>query len=257
MVFHPDRLECTVTSTLSAPATALDVSCTRLRALNAEYPRMYAVATMADEGKRRWWSLADDLEGDRVRRMWARSLEDVPDPDVAAMQVATALIHAVVGRVTALVVLEGRAWDPGLENLWIHMDSDEGIDWAGVADDTMRVLPDDPYAGAPRTVTVPCERALLLWTVHRSLTSLHAVFDAIARLTPIDASRFWGLVGEAVLGAATYVPILAGGGEAAAQRRGQGILDAFVAAGVPVRSKSRITRPHCGRLGQARKRLLN
>lgn len=181
-----------MTSTLSAPATALDVSCSRLRALNAEYPRMYAVATMADEGKRRWWSLADDLDGDRVRRMWARSLEDVPDPDVAAMQVATALIHAVVGRVTALVVLEGRAWDPGLENLWIHMDSDEGIDWAGVADDTLRVLPDDPHAGAPRTVTVPCERALLLWTVHRSLTSLHAVFDAIARLTPIDASRFWG-----------------------------------------------------------------
>ncbi|MFI2215324.1 hypothetical protein ACH47B_00415 [Rhodococcus sp. NPDC019627] len=237
-------MECTVTSTLSAPATALDASCARLRSLNPDYPRMYAVASMADEGKRRWWSLADDLDGDRVPRMWARSLEDVPYPDVAAMQVATSLIHAVVGRVTALVVLEGRAWDPGLENLWIHMDSDGGIDWAGLADDTMRVLPDDPWAGTRGTVTVPCERALLVWTVHRCLTSLHAIFDAIARCTPIDASRFWGLVGEAVLGTSTYVPILAGEGESAAQRRGQGILDAFVAAGAPVRWKTRLTRIH-------------
>lgn len=246
-----------MTSTLSAETTVLGVSCARLRSLNPDYPRMYAVARMADEGKRRWWSLAEDGAEDRVPRMWARSLHDVPVPGIAAMQVATSLIHAVVGRVTALVVLEGRAWDPGLENLWIHMDSDGGIDWVGLADDTMRVLPDDPYAGAPRTVTVPSERALFMWTAYRCSTSLNAVFDAIAACTPIDGAQFWGLVGQSVLGASTYVPILAGHGEAVAQRRGQGILDAFVAAGIPVRSRSRMPRSSTARFSPLSSSLRN
>lgn len=236
-----------MTSTMTTRETALDASCSRLRSLNPDYPRMFAVATMADEGKRRWWSLAKDLRGDRVSRMFARSLEDVPIADVAVTQVATSLIHAVVGRVVALVVLEGRAWDPGVENLWIHMDSDENIDWAGVVDETLRVLPDDPFTGHPRTVTVPCEQALLLWTVHRCLTSLRAVFDAVAACGPLDEDRFWALVGESVLGTATFLPILAGEGEAVAQRRGQGLLDAFVATGVPVRSRGRTPHPHCTR----------
>lgn len=237
-----------MTSTLSAldldlMMSPLDRSCDRLRSLHPDYPRMYAVATMADEGKRRWWPLGTVLDSDRVPLMWARSMEDVKVPEAAAVQVASSLIHAIVGRVASLIVLEGRAWDPGIENLWIHMDSDGGIDWAGVVDDTMRVLPDDPAAGMSGTVIVPCERALLVWAAHRSLTSLSAVFDAIAQITPMDPLRFWGLVGSSVLGAATQAPILAGRGETVAQRRGQGMLDAFVAAGVPVRSRAKGARP--------------
>ena len=44
-----------------------------------------------------------------------------------------------------LLVLEGRAWDTGLENLWVHVDSEGAIDWVGVVDPTLRALPDDPY----------------------------------------------------------------------------------------------------------------
>ncbi|NLU84761.1 hypothetical protein [Rhodococcus sp. HNM0569] len=219
--------------------TALGQCCDRLRTLNPDYPRMYAVAAMADEGRRRWWALEGAPTGDRVHRMWKRALEDLGHPEAAAMQVATSLIHAVVGRVAALFVLEARAWDPGVENLHIHMDNDEGIDWAGVADETLRVLPGDPLAATSGTVTLPCERALALWTAHRCTGSLTTVFDAVARCTPIDAQRFWSAVGDAVLGASGCVPLMAGGGDLAAHRRGQLLLDGFVAAGLPVRERHR------------------
>lgn len=212
-------------------------SCSTLRSLNPDYPRMYAVAAMADEGKRRWWQLSVGLDDGRVEQMYRRSLEDLEVPHAAAVQVATALIHAVVGRVAALLVLEARAWDPGIENLWIHMDSDGGIDWAGVASPILRVLPEDPAAGEPGTVTLPCEQALLVWTAHRCLTSLGSVYRAISERAPLEARVFWALVGDAILGASTYVPILAGTGPSAGTRRGQLLLDAMVAAGAPVRSR--------------------
>lgn len=212
-------------------------SCTRLRSLNPDYPRMYAVASMATEAKRRWWQLACGLEDGRVDHMLARSLEDLGAPESAAIQVATALVHSVVGRVAALLVLEGRAWDPGIDNLWIHMDSDGGIDWAGVTSPTLRVLPGDPLESAPGTVVLPCEEALVLWTAHRCITSLEEILTAIAKRVPLDARTFWSLVGDSVLGASTYVPVLAGTYASDSARRGQALLDAFVSAGAPVRSR--------------------
>ncbi|OZD10309.1 hypothetical protein CH275_01115 [Rhodococcus sp. 06-235-1A] len=224
-------------SNRSGGAALLTDSCETLRSLNPDYPRMYAVAAMANEGKRRWWQLAVGLDDGRVEQMYRRSLEDLDVPEAAAVQVATALIHAVVGRVSALLVLEGRAWDPGIDNLWIHMDSDGGIDWAGVASPVLRVLPDDPAVGAPGTVVLPCEQALLVWTAHRCTTSLDAVFRAISDRAPLDVRVFWALVGDAILGASTYVPILAGSSASAGARRGQMLLDAMVDAGAPVRSR--------------------
>ncbi|WP_072801742.1 hypothetical protein [Rhodococcoides yunnanense] len=212
-------------------------SCIRLRALNADYPRMYAVATMANEAKRRWWQLAAGLDDGRTDQMLARCVEDLRTTEAAASQVATALVHAVVGRVAALLVLDGRAWDPGIDNMWIHMDSDGGIDWAGVASPVLRILPGDSLEGAPGTVTLPCEEALFVWTAHRCITSLEAVLRAIGDRAPLDTRTFWSLVGDAVLGASTYVPILAGTHASTGARRGQLLLDAFVAAGAPVRSR--------------------
>lgn len=216
---------------------AFACTCARLRALNRDYPRVYAVAAMAGEGKRRWWKLSTGLESDRVDHLLARSLQDLGNREAAAMQVATSLIHAVVGRVAASIVADGSAWDPGLENLWIHMDSDSGIDWAGITDETLRVAPGSSQYGRDGVVEMPCEAALSIWVAHRCLTSLRAVHGAVSRRAPIDSVRFWGLVGESILGATAYVPILAGGGETAAWRRGQGLLDAFVDAGVPVRTR--------------------
>ncbi|WP_430332598.1 hypothetical protein [Rhodococcus sp. ACT016] len=222
-------------------------SCTRLRGISPDYPRVYAVAAMSQQGKRRWWpiaactrsdELADDLPKDRVGQMYAHMLADLHSPRAAADQVAAALVHAVVGRVAALVVLDGRAWDPGVDNLWVHMDSDCGIDWAGVVDQTLRVLPDDPLAGTRDVVTLPCERALLVWTVHRCLTSLATIRRRLEATAPVDAARFATLVADAVLGAATHVPIRTGTSRAVASRRGQGLLDAFEAAGVAVRARA-------------------
>ncbi|KAA0020048.1 hypothetical protein [Antrihabitans cavernicola] len=207
----------------------------RLRRLYPECPRVYAVAAMADQGKRRWWRLQPGLDGGRIEKMYARASEEMLSNDAAAVAVATSLIHAIVGRVVASVVLDGRAWDPGIENLWIHMDSDGGIDWAGVDDTTIRVLPDDVFAGDPGTVTLPCEEALFVWLAHRCITSLDAVLERLDECVDFDRQRFWSIVGEAIVGAATYVPILANSAESRAARRGQGILDAMTAVGVPVR----------------------
>lgn len=228
----------------SSETTALDASCCRLREISPDYPRVYAVATMAHQGKRRWWPIAacavdsDELPADRVERMYARLLEDLHSPHAAVMQVAAALVHAIVGRVAALVVTEGRAWDPGVDNLWIHMDSDNGIDWTGVVDPTLRVLPEDGLAYTRDVVTLPCERALHVWTAHRCVTSLAAVRRTLDLCAPVDSARFAMLVADAVLSAVTRIPLATGMSDAVAARRGQGLLDAFEAAGVPVRART-------------------
>lgn len=229
-----------VTTHYPAPAptaVALVESCTHLRTLHPDYPRVYAVAQMSEQPKRRWWAVAQGIRGDRLDRMLARALEDIPDREAAAISVASALIHAVVGRVAALLVLEGRAWDTGLDNLSIHMDSDGCIDWAGVWDPVLRVLPGDCREGSPSAVTLPCERALAMWTACRSRTSLTAIFDALDRRVPLDRGMLWAMVGESVLGAATMVPLRSGLSRSVADRRGQLLLDAFEAMGLPVRAR--------------------
>ncbi|MFC9894952.1 hypothetical protein ACFVMC_14795 [Nocardia sp. NPDC127579] len=212
-----------------------DRACTRLRALQPEHPRVYAVADMGVQGKRRWWKLSDGLGEGRIELMYRRHAAEMVNPEIAAEVVATALIHAVVGRVAALLVAEGRAWDPGLENLWIHHDNDGGIDWAGLTDITIRVLDGDPVAGAPGVVTFPCEQAMFVWLAHRCASSLTSIQRTLARCTGLGARRFWALVGESIVGASTYVPELARTSPEAAARRGQGLLLALEERGLPVR----------------------
>ena len=126
----------------------LHESSRRLRELYPECPRVYGVAVMADLTRRRWWPLTEALTTDRLRddvrdRRAARWTAAV----AAAQQLAATLAHVVIGRVIPLLVLEGRAWDTGLENLWVHVDSEGAIDWVGVVDPTLRALPDDPFFG--------------------------------------------------------------------------------------------------------------
>jgi len=109
---------------------------------------VYGVAVMADVGRRRWWPLASALTTDRLRRMFVTAAGEMDGraatSQLAATQLAATLAYTVACRVVAVVILEGRAWDPGLENLWVHCDSEGAIDWVGVVDPTLRVLPNDP-----------------------------------------------------------------------------------------------------------------
>lgn len=237
-------------------------SCERLRALDPDYPRMYSVAPMADQGKRRWWPLAQALrrerpgterEGtNRVARMFERARADLGTDHIASAQVATALVHASIGRVATLFVLDGRAWDPCADNLWIHMDNDEGVDWAGIVDETLRVVPTDPHAGAPGTVVLPSEAALAMWTAHRAMSSLRVIHLAVGRAHPMRAERYWPLVGQAVLGAASAGPTLGGVDELVAHRRGQLLLDALTQLGAPVRFRRLGCPTALGMRGRAR-----
>jgi hypothetical protein len=235
----------------------LHESSRRLRELYPECPRMYGVAVMSDLSRRRWWPLADAITTERLHTMFGIAAAEMDSEVAAAHQLAATLAHVVIGRVIPLVVLEGRGWDTGLENLWVHVDSEGAIDWVAVVDPTLRVLPDDPFfddrgeAGAAHdardgVVRLPSEAALTTWVAHRSHRALEPVFAKLFDICngAISQSSMWHTVGAAVVGAATHVPLLARSSELTSMRRGQAVLDALVGFGLPVRGA---TRPRDGK----------
>ncbi|WP_102143801.1 iron reductase [Mycobacterium hubeiense] len=229
----------------------LHESSRRLRELYPECPRVYGVAVMGDLSRRRWWPLAEAVTTDRLRRMFDVAADEMDSRTAAAQQLAATLAHVVVGRVVPLVVLEGRAWDTGLENLWVHVDSEGAIDWVGVVDPTLRALPDDPFfadrpdrlgsATRDGIVALPSEAALTTWIAHRSHRALDPLFRRLLEVSggAMAISSMWNIVGAAVVSAATQVPLLAGSSELTSMRRGQAVLDALVGFGLPVRGTSR------------------
>jgi len=228
----------------------LHESSRRLRDLYPQSPRVYGVAVLADVSPRKWWPLQSAVTTDRLQLMFSRVSADM-DQRGAARELASTLIHTVVGRVVALVVLEGRAWDTGLENLWVHIDFDGSIDWAGVVDPTVRALPDDPcFARADGEsvrdglVRVPSEAALITWVAHRCHRTLESLFAKLHMVSAgvVSIATMWHIVGSVVVTAATQVPQLAGSDELTAMRRGQAMLDALARFGLPVRGRS-VSRP--------------
>lgn len=222
----------------------LHESSRRLRALDPQCPRVYGVAVLGDVSIRRWWPLESAVRTDRLQTMFDAAVVDM-DRRSAARQLAAMLVHTVIGRVVALVVLEARAWDTGLENLWVHVDSDGGIDWAGVVNPTVRVLPDDPYLTesdrlGEGSVQLPSEAALTTWVAHRCHRTLTSLFAALHVVSggAMSTAAMWQIVGSTVVATATQVPQLAGADELAAMRRGQAVLDALAGFGLPVRGQS-------------------
>jgi hypothetical protein len=228
----------------------LHESSSRLRALYPECPRVYGVAVMGDLSRRRWWPLAEAVTADRLQAMYDIAAAETDSRAAVAQQLAATLAHVVVGRVVPLLVLEGRAWDTGLENLWVHVDSEGAIDWVGVADPQLRALPDDPDLGGAGIVALPGEAALTTWVAHRCHRALEPLFarlyDVCGGAMPL--ASMWHLVGGAAVSAATQVPLLAGSSELTSMRRAQAVLDALVGFGLPVRGNGRST---------SRKALLN
>lgn len=230
----------------------LHESARRLRALYPDCPRVYGVAVMGDVSRRRWWPLAEALTRRRLQEMYEATAAEIGNPTAAAQQLAASLAHAVIGRVVALVVLEGRAWDAGLENLWVHVDSEGAIDWLGVVDPTVRILPGDDDAGRAGAVELPSEAALATWIAHRCHRSLAPLFAELHRVSAgaVSVAAMWHTVGTAVVVAATQVPMLSGCSESVGMRRGQAVLDALVGFGLPVRGRS-ISRVPLAKLGKA------
>jgi hypothetical protein len=225
----------------------LHESSRRLRELYPECPRVYGVAVMGDLSRRRWWPLAEAASTDRLRAMFDIAAEETDSRAAVVQQLAATLAHVVVGRVVPLLVLEGRAWDTGLENLWVHVDSEGAIDWVGVVDPKLRALPDDPALhdrmSAAGIVALPSEAALTTWVAHRSHRALEPLFAQLYSVSggATSVSSMWHIVGGAVVGAATQVPMLAGSSEVISMRRAQAVLDALVGFGLPVRGGTRVT----------------
>lgn len=231
-------------------ALPIHESSRRLREMYRECPRVYGVAVMGDLSRRRWWPLAEVLTTDRLDRMFDAGVAETDSRGAVTQQLAATFAHVVVGRVIPLLALEGRAWDTGLENLWVHVDSEGAIDWVGVVDPTLRALPDDPHFTTPRTaggagrggiVALPSEAALTTWVAHRSHRALGPLFNRLAAVSggAMPVSAMWHIVGGAVVNAATQVPLLAGSSEIVSMRRGQAVLDSFVSFGLPVRGVAR------------------
>jgi hypothetical protein len=178
--------------------------------------------------------------------MFDIAAEETDSRAAIAQQLSATLAHVVVGRVVPLLVLEGRAWDTGLENLWVHVDSEGAIDWVGVADPQLRALPDDPVldgrATADGIVALPSEAALTTWVAHRCHRALEPLFARLWEVCggAMTIASMWHLVGGAVVGAATQVPLLAGSSELTSMRRAQAVLDALVGFGLPVRGITRM-----------------
>jgi hypothetical protein len=220
----------------------LHESSRRLRALYPECPRVYGVAVMGDLSRRRWWPLAEALTTDRLQSMFDLAAEETGSRAAVAQQLAATLAHVVVGRVIPLLALESRAWDTGLENLWVHVDSEGAIDWVAVVDPTLRALPDDPCAAGDGIVALPNEAALTTWVAHRSHRALAPLFAKLANVSggAMSVASMWHLVGAAVVSAATQVPLLAHSSEVTSMCRAQAVLDALVGFGLPVRGIKRL-----------------
>ena len=82
------------------------------------------------------------------------------------------------------------------------------------------------------------------WVAHRSHRALQPLFEQLCEVSAgaLSVSAMWHIVGSAVVGAATQVPLLAGSSELTSMRRAQAVLDALVGFGAPVRGESRIGR---------------
>ena len=88
------------------------------------------------------------------------------------------------------------------------------------------------------------EAALTTWVAHRSHRALQPLFEKLCDVSAgaMSVSAMWHIVGGAVVGAATQVPLLAGSSELTSMRRAQAVLDALVGFGAPVRGRSRTGR---------------
>ncbi|AVZ39367.1 MULTISPECIES: hypothetical protein [unclassified Dietzia] len=222
--------------------TVFDDTVEVLAGFRPGYPKFYSIADLGTQSRRRWVPLDRAVDSGRVETMFRDYFAESGDIRFSTYLVADAFAHGVIGRAVASFVTIGRVWDTGAENLAVRTDIEGGLDWAGVRDTTLRVLGDDPKAGCPGTVVLPCEQALAQWLACRSRMTLGPVFDGLARVSNCSVETLWSVVGECVLGAATIVPTFADSSAETGYRRGQFVLQALHDSGLAVRKRSALPR---------------
>jgi hypothetical protein len=213
--------------------SALAATVERLRGLRPEYPDAYAVhiGVPAEPG---WRSLADAVP--HVAEWCAQARErDNPGrlASVAATAVGGALVHGVLGTVTAALVLERRAWDVRAEHLAAHPATER----VAVRDASLLVLPDDPAAGHPDAEVLPDLPALLDRVAAAAVATLRPLLDAVRAATRYGLVPLWNSAADAVRGAATYVPLYAGAERDPARALGAALVDALAVHGARIRDR--------------------
>jgi hypothetical protein len=213
--------------------SALAATVDRLRRLLPEYPDAYAprIGVPDEPG---WTPLAEAAP--HVAGWCARARErDNPAglDSVAASTVGGALTHAVLGRVTAALVLDRRAWDVRAAHLAVHPDDGR----LAVCDATLLVLPDDPAAGRPDVQVLPDLPAMLQRVAADAVATLRPLLDAVRAATRYGLVPLWNSAADAVRGTAHYVPLYARVDRDGAREIGSALVEALAAEGALLRGR--------------------
>lgn len=203
----------------------------RLRALLPDYPDTYPVDPAATGPG---W---EPLDGVPVAR-WCTEARDRGGghASVAAMAVGGALAHAVLGRVTAALVLDRRAWDLTAGNLLVHRAAAGHLDRVALRVPLVRVLAGDPAAGAPdaRVFRAP---DLLDALATEAVGTLDPLFAAVRGATRFGVVPLWNAAADTVRTTAAHVALYAALPPGPAHATATGLLDRLAARGARIRSR--------------------
>jgi hypothetical protein len=211
----------------------------RLRALRPDHPYAYGVRTEVPAGPG-WFPLGGLTAGGPIAE-WCTRARHRDNPgglaSVAATAVGGALTRAVLGPVSAALLLERRAWDVRACDLAVHRTPDGDLDEIALRSPVALVLPDDPAAGEPGTTVVADAEALLDRVALSAVAALTPVFEAVRDATRYGLVPLWNGAADAVRSAAVFVPLYAGTDPCAARHLGAALVDALVAHGAGVRTR--------------------
>lgn len=224
------------------PAGPLACTQARLRALRPDFPHAYTVQVGVPDSPG-WLGVHDLLAGGvgPWLDVWMRRVDSGGRASVAAVRVIGSLAHVVVGRLTAALVLDRRAYDVRAGNLAVRHDADGVIDRVAVRRSTVTVLPDDDAAGMPAVVVAPDLPALLDEPARQAVAILAPAIDELRALSRFGVVPAWNVVADSVLSTATFVPLYSGDDQRAGRALGEALLDALVSHGARIRTRGTCT----------------
>lgn len=224
---------------VAAASGPLADTAARLATVRPEYPHVWSVAPgVPDEPG--WVGLGDVLADGSIAAWYDRALQRETTAgiaSVAAVRVIGMLAQAVLGRLTAALVIDSRAHDVTATNLVVRLDEDGYLDRVAVRSPQVAVLPDDPAAAHPDAEIRADVDALLDHAASAAVAVLNPVIAQVRAVSRFGVVPAWSVAADSVLGTATMVPLYLGDDERAGRERGVALLDALVAHGARVRTR--------------------